>query len=416
MRTDRATSANETAAAEASSAHAESIDAEAKIHRQISDIYNHLDEKLAEALPGSGHPGNRSPDVTARLLKNAEVLHAAGLDTPQKVNEWMQHCWSHDAKIAGTALGIANNLGYETGMTAASEIIVPRFPAHVLRDPAVLGAAVGLMVGALDVAISVVGGSAAGARIYNHRCDKEMPPSILQEARPLERFIDDTLRATALNVAKNSFRLLAPPLQNAIEGHPNGTIDRTLSDRMDIQIDGLGGFISNSINAVRKLEPGTYDARLMLREDLGAVVRKTRDSWGAAVKDVALGTAQGAKTLVTSPVPVAIAATIGGFISTLFSANTSIDLHANRNLAQASNATIPDDRMHYIAAVQKRASSTAQMGAMSMSIPIVAAMVDRASTMVFDKLSTYLTRLEYPEHGRGSIEPRNDANRSSTSV
>jgi hypothetical protein len=267
-----------------------------------------------------------------------------------------------------------------------------------LSNPALFGLCVGATVGVLDVGIGVVGGAAAKTRMYNGRCDhSEMPPSV-PNPNPLQVHLKDVVTAAMLNVAKNSTRLLAPPIQNAIEGRPDGTISRLAADRIDIQIDGIGGFASNAIHQVLMLGPGEdYRSRLLLRGDLDKVIDKSQQTWGQASMDALKGAGQGALGLFSSTGPVAVVGTIAGFISALISSNASIDATSTRAHEQAANATIPPDRMHYQTALAKRASSTSMMGMMTAAIPgvvlpAVGLAVEGISAHVVDKLSARLAQ------------------------
>ncbi len=412
-------SSSPTVSSEAINNHSEIVTVDSRAS-EIGRLTGHLDTVLGENLPGSGRPGHRPPDVMTRMLANAEVLHNAGFDTPEKCDAFAKNCWTHDATLAGLGLGVASNLGYELGMTSAAEVWAGLLPKEVLSNPNAFGTVVGLAVGGLDVAIGVVGGAASGSRILNGRCDDKMPPSI-EAPSAMKTFTKDVLTSTLLNYAKNSVRVLAPPIQNAIEGR-GGFINRDVSDRTDVQIDGGGGFISNGIDKVLKLNPGTYTQRLVLRDDLKDVIDKTNDSWGKATLDVVSGAARGAKALVTSPVPVAIALTIGGFINTLFASNSAIDRTGSRNAADGNsvNGTFIatgedgtqfnlDEDAPYEMMMAKRASSTAQMGNMTSSIPLVATMVDA----LFDSLSTFLANCSAPKSSptpTQSALPEHDSN------
>jgi hypothetical protein len=199
---------------------------------------------------------------------------------------------------------------------------------------------------------------------------------------------------------------LAPPILNSVEGRSDGTISRELADRVDIQIDGLGGFVSNGVKEVLALGPGeAYRSRLLLRGDLDKVIDKSQQSWAEAAKDALRNAGQGARALVTSPIPVVVVGTISVFIEGLFSSNKSIDVTSTRAHEEAANITIPPDRMHYETAVAKRAQSTAMMGMMSAAIPgivvpatasivgpAVAGAIDAVTSYLADKLSTRLSQ------------------------
>jgi len=113
--------------------------------------------------------------------------------------------------------------------------------------------------------------------------------------------------------------------------------------------------------------------------------------------DALKGAGQGARALVTNPIPLAVVGTIAGFIAALFSSNASIDATSTRVHKQAANATIPPDRMHYETALAKRASSTSMMGMMTAAIPgvvvpAVAMAIEGISCHLVDKLSTRLAQ------------------------
>jgi hypothetical protein len=374
----------------------------------IGQIFQCLDEALGDRLLPCGRPGHRPTDIDGRLMQNACHLHEAGIDTPEKVKDFLRHCWKHDATLAMTAGAVASNIGYEVGMTAGAYGYVDQLPKEVLSNPPLLGLVLGLVVGVTDVLCNVIGGGAVQARTYNPRCCMEDLPASYPPIDTSKRFIDDLLRATTANIIKNSARMASPVVQygieRALDTAPSqmGLINKSTHDQLDLQIDGLGGFISNAYAEFKKLDPGPlYTERLLLRGNLDSIIAKSKDSWASASLEAAKGALGGLKSTVTSPVPAAIAGTITAFIGMLFSGYQGIEQNGkNQFAAQHNGSTKVDgadmlkDSMHVLTAVEKRSFSTAMMGLMTGAIPMVAyTTATRVQPLVdnmFDKLSTRL--------------------------
>lgn len=376
----------------------------------IGQVFQCLDLALGDRLLPCGRPGHRPADIDGRLMQNACHLHEAGIDSPEKVQEFLQGCWQHDAALAMTAGSIASNIGYEVGMTSGAYGYVDKLPKEVLGNPPLLGIVLGLAVSVTDVLCNVLGGGAVQARTYNLRCSMEDLPASYPPIDTSKRFIDDLLRATTANVIKNSARMVSPVVQYGIERalgtapSQMGLIHKSTHDQLDLQIDGLGGFISNAFSEFKKLDPGPlYTERLLLRGNLDAVIAKSKDSWASASLGAAKGALGGLKSTVTSPVPAAIAGTITAFIGMLFAGYQGIEQNGrNQFAAQHNGSTMVDgvdmlkDNMHVLTAVEKRSFSTAAMGLMTGTIPMVAyATATRVQPLVdnlFDKLSTRLAQ------------------------
>jgi len=276
----------------------------------LGQIFQCLDEALGDRLLPCGRPGHRPSDIDGRLMQNACHLHEAGIDTPEKVKDFLRHCWQHDAALAMSAGSIASNIGYEVGMTAGAYGYVDQLPKEVLRNPPLLGIVLGLAVGVTDVLCNVIGSGAIQARTYNPRCSMEDLPPSYPPIDTSKRFIDDLLRATTANVIKNSARILSPAVQygveRALDTAPSqmGLINTSIHNQLDLQIDGGGGFISNAYAEFKKLDPGPlYTERLLLRGNLDSIIAKSRDSWASASLSAAKGALGGLKSTVTSPVP-----------------------------------------------------------------------------------------------------------------
>lgn len=360
----------------------------------IDAIAQSLDACAGEALTGCGAPGNRPRDCVLRLHANATLLYDRGLTTPAEVEAWMNSAWRHDTMMAA-AQGVIGNTGYAIGMGTATEAWAGKLPDRILSDPSLFGLVVGLAVGAMDVSLSVIGGRAIEARMLNANCPAARMPLSFTTMPPLTQFIRDTMTGAAVNMAKNSSRLLVPVIQNRIQGDPHGRIDRIPSDRIDVALDAGGGILAGVALNVTKFAGQTYQARMALRDDLGDVFRKSQDSWGTAATTAVAGASRGVLSLLDprKPVPAALVGTVGVFISNLFAANSSIDKTDNAAHAAAGNFTIADDKTHYLTATHKRVSSMTQMGLMTATIPLVAAATD----MVFDALAGYMAK-HFPLH------------------
>jgi hypothetical protein len=320
-----------------------------------------------------------SPDVEARLVENVGVLMAKGLDTPEKVQKLLKQAWRHDAAIAVAGLGLTGNAGYAIGMELASEKLVAMLPPHILRNPSMLGMLIGLGVGGLDVMISVMGKATMKPLIYNGAEGNGHLPASIKVPAGVEAIMESMKLATSANVVKNTPRMGAPGVQaffeNRLDGVTNSSIDRLTADRVDTALDAGLGFAASSYVQFKNLTGGPgFDARMLLRDDLGAVIDKMERSY----KDSAIDVAKSVGTALTSPaVPLAVTATIGYFISHLFAANASIDgsLHAKGT----SHGHLDDSRADWSVMTAKRASSVVSMAIMTATIEIGAPIVGAAA-------------------------------------
>jgi hypothetical protein len=264
-----------------------------------------------------------SPDVEARLVENVGVLVAKGHDTPEKVQKLLKQAWRHDSAIAVVGLGLTGNAGYAIGMEAANEKLVAMLPKHILRNPSLVGMLVGLGVGGLDVMISVMGKATMKPLLYNGAEGNGHLPASVKVPSGAEAIMNSMKLATSANFLKNAPRIAAPALQalaeNQLDGVTDGSILRLTADRVDVGIDAGLGFAASSYVQFKNLTGGPgFDARMLLRDDLGDVIDKMERSY----KDSAIDVAKSVGAALTSPaVPIAVTATIGLFISELFAAN-----------------------------------------------------------------------------------------------
>jgi hypothetical protein len=320
-----------------------------------------------------------SPDVEARLLENAGVLREKGFDTPEKVQQLLKQAWRHDAGIAVVGLGLTGNAGYAIGMEAANEKLVAMLPSHILRNPSLVGMLVGLGVGGLDVMISVMGKATMKPLLYNGAEGNGHLPATIKVPAGAEAIMESMKLATSANFLKNAPRIAAPAIQSLIEnrldGVTNGSIQRLTADRVDVAIDAGMGFAASSYVQFKNMTGGPgYDARMLLRDDLGAVIDKMQRSY----KDSAIDVAKSVGAALTSPaVPLAVTATIGLFISELFAANSMIDSAGHS--AGGSHGQLPPDRADWSVMTGKRASSVALMALMTATIEIGAPIVGAAA-------------------------------------
>jgi hypothetical protein len=320
-----------------------------------------------------------SPDVEARLVENVGVLMAKGLDTPEKVQKLLKQAWRHDAAIAVAGLGLTGNAGYAIGMEAASEKLVAMLPTHILRNPSLLGMLIGLGVGGLDVMISVMGKATMKPLIYNGAEGNGHLPASVKVPAGAEAIMESMKLATSANFLKNLPRVGAPALQalaeNQFDGVTGGSIDRVIADRVDTALDAGLGFAASSYVQFKNLTGGPgFDARMLLRDDLGAVIDKMERSY----KDSAIDVAKSVGAALTSPaVPLAVTATIGLFISELFAANSMIDSAGHS--AAGSHGQLDPTRADWSVMTGKRASSVALMALMTATIEIGAPIVGAAA-------------------------------------
>lgn len=344
---------------------------------QEQALHNAATAAIASLL-GAG--AAQAPDVLARLEHNTEVLFNKGIDTPKKLHDFLSQAWRHDATLSFIGMGFADGGGYMAGMTAANEKLVAMLPLALLKNPSLLGLAVGVGVGAVDVFASVVGGAIVKPGIYNDYGGNTRLPASLQPD-PHAEILKNAGISAGLNVAKNLPRTVEPYIQAAIEGRGDHSVNRVWADRIDATfIDGFGGMLAAGAKNVMKLSQTVpYDARMLLRGDLPEVIDKTRKSWGDTIKAVGPSALQGAKALVTSPVPAAVVVTVGLFASELFAANSSIDI-------AGSPASLPPDRADAGMLASKRASSVMLFGLMSGLIEIGAPYVAQGGGYAAQKI------------------------------
>jgi hypothetical protein len=337
-----------------------------------------LAARLHDVVKASMGTQELSPDVEARLVENAGVLREKGFDTPEKVQKLLKQAWRHDAGIAVVGLGLTGNAGYAIGMEMANEKLVAMLPKDILRNPSTIGMLVGLGVGGLDVAISVMGKATMKPLLYNGAEGNAHLPASVKVPSGNDAIMDSMKLATSANFLKNSPRLAAPAIQaffeNRLDGVTDNSILRLTADRVDVAIDAGLGFAASSYVQFKNLTGATgYDARMLLRDDLGGVIDKMNRSY----KDSAIDMAKGVGNALMSPaVPLAVTATIGFFISELFAANSMID-SAGHSPA-GSHGHLPPDRADWSVMTGKRASSVALMALMTATIEIGAPIVGAA--------------------------------------
>jgi hypothetical protein len=320
-----------------------------------------------------------SPDVETRLAENVGVLIEKGFDTPEKVQKLLKHAWRHDARIAVVGLGLTGNAGYAIGMELATEKLVAMLPKEILRNPSMLGSLVGLGVGGLDVLISTMGKATMKPLLYNGAEGNGHLPASVKVPTGAEAIMESIKLATSANVLKNAPRIAAPALQalaeNQLDGVTDGSITRLTADRVDVAIDAGLGFAASAYVQFKNLTGGPgFDARMLLRDDLGDVIDKMDRSY----TDSAIEVAKSVGSALTSPaVPLAVTLTIGFFIQELFAANHSIDssLHA----AGTGHGNLDDTRADWSVMTGKRASSVAMMALMTATIEFGAPIVGAAA-------------------------------------
>ncbi|MBF9264224.1 hypothetical protein, partial [Paracidovorax cattleyae] len=334
--------------------------------------------RAAEGLVHAQLEPARASDaqVVQRLRRNTRVLLDKGIDTPEKLQRFLSTAWRHDAVLGFAGLGFSNGAGYMAGITAANEKLVSLLPTDLLRSPPRLGFVVGLGVGALDVLVSAVGNAVIAPRIYNGPSGLERLPAVLRPDPHAEQIRNAGLSA-GFSVAKNLPRVVAPFVQAAAEGRGDHSVDRLWADRIDASLlDGFGGMLAAGARGVQRLSQAVpYDTRMLLREDLGEVIDQTRRPWKESLQGVGSAALEGVKSLAASPVPVAVVATVGCFISELFAANASID-------RAGSPPGLPADRADAGMLSGKRASSVLIMGLMSGTIELGAPYAARGGAYV----------------------------------
>lgn len=313
------------------------------------------------------------PDVQDRLRTNADALALAGIRTPAQLQRFTKECQHHDLRCAAFGLGFTNNVGYAVGMTAANETLVSLLPASTLGHPPLTGLIFRLGVGSLDVLCNVVGGKIANDQMFNGSDgNRKLPPSVPDHSQTVLGLLKSLSRAALLNVAKNATRLAEP---HALASRNDGLAGLVWANRIDATfLDGGLGFVSNAADAMMALNDGQpYAARLLLREDLDAVIDKKNASAGQAARRGLRSAGDGALNLVTSPTPLIVTATIGAFVSSLFAANNAIDLSLTAAAEARRGSAIPKGLADPSMLVAKRASSTAFFGAMTATLHALSA-------------------------------------------
>jgi len=340
-----------------------------------------------------------SRDVEARLVENAGVLREKGFDTREKVAGLLKTAWRHDAVLAVGVMGLTGNAGYAIGLEVASEKLEAKLPPHILRNPSLVGMLVGLGVGGLDVVISVMGKATVKPLLYNGvEGNANLPPSI-EVPRGAEAIMNSMKLATSANFLKNMWRIPAPGVQAFAERHLHGVQDgsilRLTADRIDVGIDaGLGIAASAAVQFKNLTGTTGYDARMLLRSDLGEVIDKMQSSYRDSLVNVARSVGL---ALMQPAVPLAVTATVGLFISELFAANSMIDTAGHAEAG--SHGALPSDRADWSVMTGKRASSVALMALMTATIeigaPIVAAGADRLSGATKDAAKAAASKVNH---------------------
>lgn len=355
----------------------------------VGSIYNAMDTMLGERLAGTGSPGNRPEDVQLQLQKNARTFYSVGLRSPEQVKQWVDHAWHHDIGMAAAA-GAGKNVGYEAVMTAGSESFFAQLPSNVLNNPAAMRAVVSLTLASADVITGEILGSAAQARVYNGRCGKDKLPDSVQ--LPAHQDVRDALQSAMFNMGKNGLRALVAPTMYALEQSPDGTVDAAISNRIDEQMDGVGGIVAGMGKEVARIGPSAdYQARLMARTDLIDVLRKSRQSWGEASRDVVSTAAKSAVDLVKSPTTAAVIAYFAGSVGALLTANAAIQDAGRSTYQDRYGTSLPQGRVLVPTEVYKRLNSTGQMGALSFVAPLLAGGVQKGWETLLDKAASWLT-------------------------
>lgn len=306
----------------------------------------------------------RDAAVVRQLRRNAQVLLDKGIDTPEKLQRFLSDAWRHDALLGFAGLGFSNGAGYMAGITAANEKLLSLMPADLLRDPARLGLLAGLGIGALDMLVKAVGNAVIAPRFYNGVSGLERLPGVLRPHMHAERIRNVGL-SVGFSVAKNLPRVAEPLVQAAIEGRGDHSVNRVWADRIDASLlDGFGGMLAAGARGVHTLSQAVpYDARMLLRSDLGDVIDRMRRPWRKSLRGIGPAALEGAASLVTSPVPVAVVATVGCFVAELFAAGATID-------RAGTPAGMPADRADAGMLSAKRASSVLLMALMSGTIEL----------------------------------------------
>jgi hypothetical protein len=314
-------------------------------------------------------------DVETRLVENAGVLREKGFDTAEAVKGLLKTAWRHDATLAVGMLGLTGNAGYAIGMEAANEKLVAMLPPDILRNPSLVGMLVGLGVGGLDVMISVMGKAAVTPLIYNGSDGNGKLPESVKVPSGAEAIMASMKLATTANFLKNAPRMGAPAIQAFAEHHFNGvtnsSIQRLTADRVDVALDAGLGFAASAAVQFKNLTGATgYEARMLLRSDLGEVIDKMQGSYQDSLVNMAKGVGS---ALMQPAVPLAVVGTIGFFISELFAANSMIDSAGHS--PGGSHGQLPADRADWSVMTGKRASSVALMALMTATIEIGAPIV-----------------------------------------
>lgn len=350
--------------------------------QQINEIYKFIDEYIGtEQQKGSGSPGNRQEDVKAALLFTAKALYKGGLTTPKAVKDWVISCRAHDNRLILTAGTLAGNAGYHAGMTAAAGVSendpgwVSKLPKTILENSGALGALVGVVVGGLDVIFNVVGGTVVQKRLINEVCWDKLPLS-LQKNKPSDigQAIQNAMQAAALNIFKNGIRMIVPGAMLTATNSAVGLINKNTADSIDVQVDGIGGYFSNAANNALNNGWGEYATRLLTRNDIEAVIKKSKETFVDALKQFPGNVAAGFANLA-SAAPVVMTGVITGYVAALFASNASLGDYFNGMFEKDMNMTMPNGTATVDGLLVQRANSMAMMGAMSFTLPLAVAAV-----------------------------------------
>ena len=352
-----------------------------------------MDEVVGESLEGAGEVGRRPPDVKARLEQNASMIYEKGLETVEALQAWLTVSRNHDARLTVTAGALTSNVGYHLGMTAAAEGWVDQLPTSMTNIPAATGAAVGFVIAGLDVSIGVVGGTMVDARMLNGECWNKLPASIIPPSS-LSQHLERATVATITNVAKNVTRIPIPAAMGAA-GNRSSRLARTV----DVQVDSVGGYLANAANNFwTNIYRNSYNARMFLREDMGDVFEKSKESWGDFARGLKANFFKGLKSLLSTSVAASVV-TITGFITGLFAANAAIEQRFNADYDFAYNeARRLNGEFDVRTATTQRVDSLGWSAALTFAMP----MVNFGTNYLVDKLADYLTAREQTANARAA--------------
>ena len=353
------------------------------------------------AVAEKHYPGiGENADMQARAAQAAQTFVRHGLDTPEKIDAWTKGAHVHDVTTTLLGMGFFDNIGYATAMEAFFNNILPT--PKSCDTLAKAGAFIGACVGGLDTVVSAVGGSMLSEKLYNDRdCNEKLPSSLAAHAfSGPKTVLNDAARATLANVVKNGG--LRVPASAFIPAHDNGMLSRHVRNETDTGLDAIGGFFSAAVNKTLKLQSGIpYGVRLAYRSDLEEVIGKTQKSWAAAIKETPAMIGRGVKGLA-SPVPLAAAAMITGYVSALFAANDAV----GKSFAAQGHQSYGDELTRGEAAARAMVS-TVMMGAMTGTIYIAAPAIQIGTERLTDWLSTMFSGTR--EGRQSDIENQTDA-------